>query len=61
MALLTVNEVATALGLKPPTVRKKIALREIEHVRIGRRAVRIPEEAVRKLIAANTIPARPVR
>jgi excisionase family DNA binding protein len=60
MALWTVNRVAEETGMKPPTIRKKIAMREIEHVRIGR-SVRVPEEAVRKLIAANTIPARPAR
>jgi excisionase family DNA binding protein len=57
MACLTVNEVAKETGLKPPTIRKKIANREIDIVRFGR-AVRIPEDSVRKLIAENTIPAK---
>jgi excisionase family DNA binding protein len=52
-----INETAKEMGLKPPTIRKKIANREIDIVRFGR-AVRIPEEAVRKLIAQNTVPAR---
>jgi excisionase family DNA binding protein len=57
VACLTISEVAKETGLKPPTIRKKIANGEIDVVRFGR-AVRIPEESVRKLIARNTIPAR---
>jgi excisionase family DNA binding protein len=57
VACLTVNEVAKETGLKPPTIRKKIANREIDFVRFGR-AVRIPAESVRKLIQENLVPAR---
>ena len=57
MACLTVNEAARETGLKAPTIRKKIAAREIDVVRFGR-AVRIPEESIRRLIAENTVPAR---
>ena len=56
MALLTVAQAAKETGLKEPTIRKMVASREIESVKLGR-AVRIPEEAIRRLIARNTIPA----
>jgi len=55
--MLNIKEFAKATGLKEPTCRKIIAKRGIEVVRFGR-AIRIPEEAVRRLIAQNTVPAR---
>ena len=48
--LLTVQEVAARLGLKPSTIRKKILRREIAYVKCGR-AVRVPVEIVEQLIA----------
>ena len=56
MALLTIAQAATETGLKEPTIRKMVASRRLESVKLGR-AVRIPEEAIRKLIEHNTIPA----
>ena len=54
--LLTVGELAEALGLKPATVRQKVWRREIEFVRVGR-AIRFRAELVEKLIQAGTVPA----
>lgn len=58
--LLTVEQAATATGLKPPTIRKKIYAREIAYVKLGR-AVRVPTSEIAKLIRENTIPARGAR
>jgi excisionase family DNA binding protein len=57
MALMTVAEVARETGLKEPTIRKMIAARRLESVKLGR-AIRVPAEAVENLIRLNTIPAR---
>jgi excisionase family DNA binding protein len=56
--LLTVNQAADLLGLKPATIRAWLLRRKnLPFVRCGR-AVRIPVEAIAKFIAENTIPAR---
>jgi excisionase family DNA binding protein len=47
--LLSVIQVATRLGLKASTIRKKILLRDIAYVKLGR-SVRIPESEVERLI-----------
>ena len=57
MALMTVAEVAKETGLKEPTIRKMIAARRLESVKLGR-AVRIHAKAVEDLIRLNTVPAR---
>lgn len=54
--LLTVTEVATRLGLKPATIRRRILERRMPYVKLGR-AVRIPIEAVDALITASYRPA----
>lgn len=54
--LLTVDQFAEALGLKPATVRQKVWRREIEFVRVGR-AIRFRPELVEKLIQRGTVPA----
>lgn len=52
--LLTVNEAAEILGIKPSTVRAWIQKREkLEVVKLGR-AVRIPSDSVFTFIKANT-------
>jgi excisionase family DNA binding protein len=58
MKLLTVGEVAELLALKESTIRAWLLARRLVKVRIGRRAVRIPLNAVEKLIAEGTFPAR---
>jgi excisionase family DNA binding protein len=58
MRLLTVDQAALALGLRPATVRCWIWTRRIEHVKVNGRAVRIREDVVNRLIAEGTVPAR---
>jgi excisionase family DNA binding protein len=56
--LLSVQETAEQLGLKPATIRAWLLRRKnLPFVRCGR-AVRIPAEAVTDFIERNTIPAR---
>ena len=56
--LLTVEQTAEHLGVKPATIRSWILKREkIETVKIGR-LVRIKESSIQKLIDDNTIPPR---
>jgi excisionase family DNA binding protein len=52
--LMTVEEFAESVGLKPATVRQKIWRREIEFVRIGR-AIRFKPETAEKMIEAGTV------
>jgi excisionase family DNA binding protein len=54
--MLTVAQVAQRLNVKEGTVRSWIWQRRLAHVKLNR-AVRIPEEALQKLISENTIPA----
>ena len=54
--MLTVVQAAKKLGVKEGTVRIWISQRRLSYVKLNR-AVRIPEEAVEKLIIDNTIPA----
>jgi len=56
--LLTVPEVATRLGLKESTVRRRILERRIDYVKNGR-SVRIPLEAIERIIATGFRPALP--
>ena len=56
--LLRVAEVAEALGLRIPTIYLWIAQRRLPVVRLGRRSVRIPLDAVAQLIHENTTPVR---
>ena len=56
--LLTVPEAADRLKLQPSTIRKWIFQRRLAHVRIGRRAVRIREADVEKLIREGYAPAK---
>jgi hypothetical protein len=55
--LLTVGQASTVSGMSAAFWRKKIWLREIETVRLGR-AVRIPASVVLAMIEDGTIPAR---
>lgn len=54
--LLRVPEVALRLNVSEKTTWKMVYARRIEVVRIGR-SVRIPEEAIEKLIDSGTTPA----
>ena len=55
--LMTVQEAASALGLKVATIRAWLAQRKLPRVNCGR-AVRVPAKAVADFIESNTIPAR---
>ena len=56
--LLSVQETAERLGLKPATIRAwQLRRKNLPFVRCGR-AIRIPAEAVERFIQRNTIPAR---
>jgi excisionase family DNA binding protein len=52
--LLTVNEAAELLGTTVRFPRRLIAERRIRYVKLGSH-VRIPESALRELIAAGTV------
>ena len=57
--LLTVDQAADQLGVKPSTIRSWILRREkIEVVKVGR-LVRVTETSIQKFIVNNTIP--PIR
>ena len=55
--LLTVDEAAAALTLKPKTIRAWIASRRISYVRLGGRAIRIPITEINRLIEEGMVPA----
>jgi len=54
--MLTVEQAAERLGLKPPTLRAWMARRRIGYSKIGR-AVRIPGSEIDRLITSGFIPA----
>jgi len=58
--LLTLEQAAERLGLKPVTVRMWASARKISRVKLGR-AVRISESAIAKIIERVLIPALPER
>jgi excisionase family DNA binding protein len=59
--LLSVQEAADRLGLKPATIRAWLLRRKnLPFVRCGR-AVRIPAESVDQFIQRNTVPTRETR
>lgn len=56
--LLTIEQAAEFLGVKPATIRSWILKREkIEVVKVGR-LIRIKESSVHEFIEKNTIPPR---
>lgn len=55
--LLTVPEAADRLRLQPSTIRKWLFERRLTYVRVGRRAVRIRETDIEKIIRENYTPA----
>ncbi|NOT21754.1 MAG: helix-turn-helix domain-containing protein [Nitrospiraceae bacterium] len=59
--LLTVEETAQRLGLKPATIRRMIFQRRIDTVRPSVRAVRIPEAAIKKILEQGYRPAVPMQ
>jgi excisionase family DNA binding protein len=59
--MLTVQEAAESLGLRPSTIRAWLLRRKIGCVRLSARCVRIPFSEVERLIRENTVPARGAR
>jgi excisionase family DNA binding protein len=53
--LLTVEQVAEYLEVKPRRMRELISKNEIEYVRIGAKTVRITQEAVMDFIEKKTV------
>jgi excisionase family DNA binding protein len=53
--MLRVEQAAERLGIQPATIRSWILSRRIGYVRIGRRAVRIPESEIIRIIQAGTV------
>lgn len=58
MALLTIDEAAVRLGLKPATVRDWIWRRKVGYIRVGARAIRISEKTIQEILERGTVPAR---
>lgn len=48
--MLTVEQAAQAMGLSPRTVRSWIYQRRIGFSKVGGRAVRIPEDEIRRIV-----------
>jgi excisionase family DNA binding protein len=59
--LLTSQAFAEKLGIKISTVRSWLLARRIAKVRVGRRAIRIPESEVERIIHEGFVPAREER
>jgi excisionase family DNA binding protein len=55
--LLTVTEAAQLLNLKVSTVRQWVWLREIDYFKLKNRSIRIPREALEKLLKEGERPA----
>ena len=63
--LLSIKEVALRLGLREQTIRKWVALRTIEHIKVGQWAIRIAAAEVDRIVESGRItrctPPAPVR
>jgi excisionase family DNA binding protein len=58
--LISIEDAAGRLGLRPATLRLWSAQRKVASVRLGRRRL-IPEMEIERLIQANLTPALPER
>ncbi len=58
--MLTVNECAALLGIRPGTVRLWLSQRRLPHAKLGR-SIRIPRKAVEEFIASHMVPAKELR
>jgi excisionase family DNA binding protein len=59
-SLLTLEDAARRLGMRPVTLRMWASARKIARCKIGR-AVRIPESEIERIIQSSMIPALPKR
>lgn len=53
--LLTIKEAAQRLGLREKTLRRWVALRKIEYIKAGTRAVRIPSSEIDRIIEVGRV------
>jgi excisionase family DNA binding protein len=58
--LLTVKEAASALGVKPCTIRAWLLEGKLTYVRYGR-TIRIPIASLEHFVHENTVPMKEVR
>jgi excisionase family DNA binding protein len=56
--LLTVREFARALGLRDSTGRAWVLRRKVAYVKVGARAIRIPQSEIQRFLNAGFVPAR---
>ncbi len=59
--LLTAEQAAQILGIKLVTMRSWIAKRMVGSTRLGKRAIRVPDSEIQKLIERGSVPALPER
>ena len=57
LTLLRIEQAADFLNVKPSTIRAWLLRRKLPFVRVGKRSVRIPREALEQLVSANYVPA----
>lgn len=53
--LLSIRQVADRLSLSTATVHRLIQVRDLDHLRLGRRTIRIPESAVHDYLTRCTV------
>ncbi len=58
--LLTVAEAASALAIKPATVRAHLLRRRLTYVKVGR-CVRIPAAEIERILRDGMVPRRPLK
>jgi excisionase family DNA binding protein len=56
--LLSVPQVAQRLAVKESTVRAWLLRRRLAHVKVGRRAVRVPVGEVERIVREGSVPAQ---
>jgi excisionase family DNA binding protein len=60
-SLLSIDQWAAKVGIKPSTARAWVLRRRISYVKVGRRAVRIPLSEAERIIREGYVPAREAR
>lgn len=53
--LLSIREVADRLSISTATVHRLIQVRDLDHLRLGQRTIRIPESALRDYLIRCTV------
>jgi excisionase family DNA binding protein len=57
-SLYTIPEFARTLGIKDSTGRAWVLRRKVGYVKVGGRAVRIPESEVQRILSEGYVPPR---